>query len=87
MLEERLLRPQKMHPMKTVRIILDDDLIEAVDRVVRKLGTSRSAFTRDALREALARRRDRRLEQRHSASYVRSPVRRGEFGDWGREQV
>jgi metal-responsive CopG/Arc/MetJ family transcriptional regulator len=67
MLEERLLRPQKMRPMKTVRIILDDDLIEAVDRVVRKLGTSRSAFTRDALREALARRRDRRLEQRHSA--------------------
>ena len=73
--------------MKTVQMTLDEDLVEAVDRVARKLGTSRSAFAREALRDALARVRARGLEQRHRAGYGRSPVRRGEFGVWEREQV
>jgi len=76
-----------MRKMKTVQMTLDEDLVEAVDRVARKLGTSRSAFTRDALRQALARVRARNLEQRHRAGYARLPVRRGEFGVWEREQV
>jgi metal-responsive CopG/Arc/MetJ family transcriptional regulator len=73
--------------MKTVQMTLDEELVEAVDRVARKLGTSRSAFARDALREALAQVRARGLEKRHRAGYARLPVRRGEFGAWEREQV
>lgn len=73
--------------MKTVQITLDEDLLEAVDRVAKRLGTSRSAFVRDALREALAQVRTRGLEQRHREGYTRSPVRQGEFDRWGREQV
>jgi metal-responsive CopG/Arc/MetJ family transcriptional regulator len=66
---------------------LDEDLVAAVDRVVRKLGTSRSAFTRQALREAVERARLKSLERKHRDGYLRKPVRRGEFSVWETEQV
>jgi metal-responsive CopG/Arc/MetJ family transcriptional regulator len=66
---------------------LDEELVAAVDRVARKLGTSRSAFAREALRDALARVRVRSLEQKQRDGYLRKPVRRGEFNVWEREQV
>ncbi len=65
--------------MKTVQMTLDDSLVEEVDRVARQMGTSRSSFTRDALREALERRRTRELERRHREGYLRHPVEPGEF--------
>jgi len=73
--------------MKTVQMTLDEDLVEAVDRAARKLGKSRSAFTRQALRDALALMRARALEEKHRAGYARKPVRRGEFSLWEAEQV
>ena len=65
--------------MKTVRITLDDELFEAVNRAARALGSTRSAFIRDALRAALARLEERELERRHRAGYERRPVEPGEF--------
>lgn len=75
--------------MKTVQMTLDEDLVAQVDRAVRRLGTTRSAFARDALRAALATISTRDLERRHREGYAKKPVRRGEFsvreGDrgWG----
>lgn len=73
--------------MKTVQMTLDEALVEEVDRAAQSLGTTRSAFTRDALREALVRLRERALEEKHRAGYVRHPVREGEFSGWEDEQV
>ena len=73
--------------MRTVQMTLDKELVEAVDRVSRRLGKSRSAFTREALREALAAVRVKALEQRHRAGYQRKPVRGSEFNLWETEQV
>ncbi len=73
--------------MKTVQMTLDEDLVAAVDRLARKLGTSRSAFAREAPREALRRVRVRSLEEKQRAGYARKPVRRGEFDAWEREQT
>ncbi len=73
--------------MKTVQMTLDEDLVSAVDRAARELGTSRSAFTRAALKEALERVRARALEQRHREGYRRRPVRRREFSIWEAEQA
>lgn len=73
--------------MKVVQMTLDEDLVAAVDRVVKKLGTSRSAFTRQALREAVERARLKSLERKHRDGYLRKPVRRGEFSVWETEQV
>jgi metal-responsive CopG/Arc/MetJ family transcriptional regulator len=36
--------------MKTVQMTLDENLVEAVDREAKRIGTTRSAFARDALR-------------------------------------
>ena len=73
--------------MKTVQMTLDEDLVASVDRVARKLGKSRSAFTREALRDALARVRARTLEEKHRTGYATKPVRRGEFSRWEAEQI
>jgi metal-responsive CopG/Arc/MetJ family transcriptional regulator len=73
--------------MRTVQMTLEEDLVKAVDRTARKLGTTRSAFARKALRDALARARDLALEEKHRAGYERKPVRKGEFDIWEKEQV
>ena len=41
--------------MKTVQMTIDEDLIAQVDRAARRLKTTRSGFTRQALRDALKR--------------------------------
>lgn len=73
--------------MRTVQMTLEDDLVLAVDRLARKQNTSRSAFTRQALRDALKRAATRELERRHRAGYARKPVRPGEFDVWENEQA
>jgi len=73
--------------MKTVQMTLDEDLIASVDKVVKRLGTTRSGFTRQALKAALREVRMRELERKHQEGYERKPVRRGEFDVWEAEQV
>ena len=73
--------------MKTVQMTLDENLVKAVDNAAKKLGTTRSAFTRDALRSALKVVRIGDLEIRHRDGYERKPVKRGEFSGWEPEQV
>ena len=73
--------------MKTVQLTLDEPLVAEVDRVVKELGTSRSAFTREALRAALTRRRIAALEEEHRKGYERHPVTPSEVDAWEKEQV
>lgn len=73
--------------MKTVQMTLDEELVDAVDRVARQIHTTRSAFTRDALRQALSRYAEQQLESKHREGYERFPVAVGEFSDWQDEQV
>lgn len=73
--------------MKTVQMTLEERLVEKVDRAARKLGTSRSGFTRLALRDALSRLATQEKERQHRRGYESKPVRRGEFDDWAAEQV
>lgn len=73
--------------MRTVQLTLDEELVEAVDRIARKLGTTRSGFTREALRAALARSKEREKERKHREGYLRKPSGGGEFQVWESEQV
>lgn len=73
--------------MKTVQMTLEEDLVATIDNVVKKLGTTRSAFTRQALRDALKQYRVRELERRQREGYRKKPVKPEEFGDWEAEQV
>lgn len=72
--------------MRMVQMTLDDELVEAVDKVVEDLKTTRSSFTRHALREALERYHARRLEEQHRKGYERRPVAKDEFSVWEKEQ-
>lgn len=73
--------------MKTIQMTLDDDLVSSVDRAVRRLKTSRSAFTRNALRSELARLRVQELERKHKEGYSKRPPKKGEFDAWEHEQA
>lgn len=66
--------------MQTVQMTMEADLIEQVDRCAKRLGTTRSAFARVALREALRRLELEELEQRHIAGYRKTPPMTREFG-------
>ncbi|MBT3785468.1 CopG family transcriptional regulator [bacterium] len=73
--------------MKTVQMTLDEELIKAVDHMVKKLKTNRSAFTRQALHEALERLRIRELEEQHRLGYEKFPKTESEFGNWESERI
>ncbi len=73
--------------MRAVQVTLDRKLVEAVDAAVKRLGTTRSAFTREALTAALDKLEADACERQHRRGYERHPVRRGEFDAWEREQA
>jgi metal-responsive CopG/Arc/MetJ family transcriptional regulator len=72
--------------MKTIQMTLDDELVAAVDKIVKLLKTTRSAFTRDALRRALKEMNVKKLEEKHRIGYSKKPVACDEFSDWETEQ-
>lgn len=72
--------------MRTVQMTLDDDLVKRVDDIANELKTTRSAFTRDALREAVRHYNIRRLELKHRQGYEVHPVNKEEFSVWEKEQ-
>jgi metal-responsive CopG/Arc/MetJ family transcriptional regulator len=72
--------------MRTVQMTLEDDLVHAVDKIVKQMHTTRSAFTREALKEAINNYMISQLEQKHRKGYERQPVGKDEFIAWEYEQ-
>lgn len=73
--------------MRTVQMTLDESLVQSVDRVVKEMHTTRSAFARDALRAALDKFNVSRLERQHQKGYEIHPVNKAEFSAWEDEQA
>ncbi len=71
--------------MRTVQMTLDEDLVSAVDDIVKKLKTTRSAFARRALKDAVRRANINMLEKKHKEGYERCPVGKTEFSVWESE--
>ncbi len=65
---------------------LDDELVSNVDKIVKTLNTTRSAFTRDALRDAIRHIETQRLEAKHKQGYLSHPESFKEFSVWETEQ-
>jgi metal-responsive CopG/Arc/MetJ family transcriptional regulator len=65
---------------------LDDDLVDAVDKIAKKLEMTRSAFTRQALRNAITQVKIKQLENKHKRGYEKKPVSKSEFSIWESEQ-
>ena len=72
--------------MRTVQMTLDEELVKAIDKAAKKLKTTRSAFTRKALRQALANLRIADLEDKHRLGYETHPAGKTEFSIWESEQ-
>ena len=72
--------------MRTIQMTLDDDLVKKVDDIVNELKTTRSAFTRDALRGAVRQYNIHRLEFKHRQSYAAHSVNKEEFSVWKKER-
>ncbi len=72
--------------MRTIQMTLDDDLVKRVDAIANELNTTRSAFTRNALREAVKHYNTHRLELKHRQGYAAHPINKDEFSVWEKEQ-
>ena len=72
--------------MKTIQMTLDDELVATVDQVVKKLKTTRSAFARKALRNAIKQVNIDLLERKHKKGYEQHPVDKAEYCVWESEQ-
>ena len=72
--------------MRTIQMTLDDDLVAAVDGIVKKLKTTRSAFARKALKEAIRQVNINQLEKKHKKGYACYPIGKTEFSVWESEQ-
>ena len=70
--------------MTTIQVVLEDSLLQATDRAVRRLKVNRSALIRDALREHLRRLSIHERERRDREGYARHPIAGSEFGVWDR---
>ncbi len=66
--------------MRTVKLTLDEELVQAADRTAKKLGTTRLGVAREALRAALARLKERERERKHREEYLHKPPKRGDTG-------
>ena len=73
--------------MVTVQMTLEEKLVKRVDELARKLRTSRSAFAREALKEALKRHYVLGLEKTHRQGYQKHPTKSKEFDVFENEQV
>ncbi len=59
--------------MQTIQIVLEEDLLKAADREVKRLRTNRSKLFRTALREHLKRKAVNDKEVADRAGYLRVP--------------
>lgn len=65
--------------MTTIQMTLEEELLREMDRIVKKLRTTRSALIRDSIRQYLKMIHTQQLEARHRAGYSKKPVAKGEF--------
>jgi Arc/MetJ family transcription regulator len=72
--------------MRTIQMTIDDELVANVDKIVKRLKTTRSAFARKALKDAIRQVNINMLEKRHRRGYERCPVGKTEFSVWESEQ-
>ena len=68
--------------MRTIRIVVDETLLKAVDRVAQTQGINRSALIREAVRRYLREEQRRELAERDREGYVRYPDTEDDLQGW-----
>ncbi len=73
---------EENQPMKSIHVVVDKKLLEAVDCAARRHKQNRSALVRDALRGYLGQLNVRCLEERDRAGYATRPAAGAETSLW-----
>ena len=73
--------------MKTIQMTIDETLLDEVDTAIISLDTTRSAFMREALKQALQRYRIKQLEKQEAEAFARLPMDLDEVLEWQAQQV
>ena len=73
--------------MKTIQVVLDEDLLREADREARRRKLNRSALLRMALREHLRRGSIREMEEAERLAYQRHPQKVEEVEAWAKIAV
>jgi|HubBroStandDraft_4_1064222.scaffolds.fasta_scaffold1892842_1 metal-responsive CopG/Arc/MetJ family transcriptional regulator len=73
--------------MQTIQVVMEEQLLRATDRVVKRSRTNRSALIREALKEHLRRLHVRELEEQERRAYEKHPQDPDEFAIWEKEVV
>ncbi len=68
--------------MKTIQIVIDEPLLRAVDRAVRRLKVKRSGLVREALHGHLRRLETLEQERRDREGYRARPQKARELAAW-----
>jgi metal-responsive CopG/Arc/MetJ family transcriptional regulator len=68
--------------MQTIQVVLEDSLLRAADRAVRRLKINRSAFIRAALRHHLKGLETLEREKQDREGYRRRPAELDDMGAW-----
>ncbi|MCP4415333.1 MAG: CopG family transcriptional regulator [Chloroflexi bacterium] len=72
--------------MKTIQMTINEALLQQVDRTVQDLHTTRSAFIRLALEQALHKYQVQLLKEQDEAGYTAVPANSVENDEWRSEQ-
>jgi metal-responsive CopG/Arc/MetJ family transcriptional regulator len=70
--------------VKTIQVVLENELLKAADQAARRLKINRSAFIRQAIREHLRALRVREREEADRRGYARSRESTAELAAWDR---
>ena len=72
--------------MRSIHIVLDEELLKAVDLAARRTQRNRAAMVRDALREHLRKLEMRSREEQDREGYARRPQEPAEARGWERRR-
>lgn len=78
---------EKIVDMKTIQMTIDEKLLKELDRTIRQLRITRSAFIRESIVYYLRRKKIIEMEMQQRAGYESNPVGDDEFSNWEDEQV
>ena len=70
--------------METIQVVLEKELLQAANRVAKRVRVNRSALIREALREYLTRLQIRELEAKDRRGYEKYPQDEKEAAFWER---
>ena len=73
--------------VRTIQVVIDDRLLEAVDQAAEQESVNRSDFIRSSLKERLRRREGERLERLDREAYERIPDDPAEHKFWLEQAV